>query len=403
MSAKNVGKVATLALALVWVFADAAQADKARLLEKLNANVEIQLRDVTIAEALGEIGQKAGVKLALSDEAVWKLPYGEATRLSVTLEGPLADGMTEMLNPFFMRYAVGEDEITIYPRQELEHVIGRPSTQQLELLKKMYSLRISVSPGFPQEKLVSMLAEAYGAISFFPYDIPGRAHTILQSSAGDKGSLPVTLPILLEQVGSARNTPCWYLSGPDSLNPVPVIRLVTEHDFREAQLDQVVDISFKDERADVILQRLAGWAGMELTVNTRVPSWLDRRIVVNVQNTTLRQVLRSIVSTVDGEGISFDTSANRIEIYGPKQPRKEETAAAKTKSSEGTGDGYVGKISIPMDGGRYFLEFMLRESDLTEELRKLRDEAIKDVLGQSAREEKTTEHLGEPTKPASAP
>ena len=42
--------------------------------------------------------------------------------------------------------------------------------------------------------------------------------------------------------------------------------------------------------------------------------------------------------------------------------------------------GYVGKISIPMDGGRYVIEFMLRESDLTDELRKLRQEKIKEIL-----------------------
>jgi len=385
MSAKNVGKVTPLAVAFVCVLTGYVRADKAQLLEKLNAHVEIQLKEVTITEALDEIGQKAGLKLALSDEAVWKLPYGEATRLSVTLEGPLADGMTEMLNPFFMRYAVGQDEITIYPRQELEHVIGRPNTKQLELLTKMYSGRIEVASGVSREMVVRLIKEAFGAISFFPYDVPERAHTILQTSAGDKGSLPVTLPVLLEQVGSTLTAPCWYLSQPDSLNPVPVIRLVTEHDFREAKLDQVVDISFKDERADVILQRLAGWAGMELIVRARVPSWLDRKIVVNVQNTTLRQALRNIVTAVNGEGISFNTSANRIEILGPIQPPKEEAAPGTAKSSGGAADGYVGKISIPMEGGKYFLEFMLREGDLTGELKKLRDETIKDILRGSVR------------------
>jgi len=385
MSAKNVGKVTPLAVAVVCVVIGYVRADKAQLLEKLNAHVEIQLKGVTIVEALDEIGQKAGLKLALSDEAVWKLPYGEATRLSVTLQGPLADGMTEMLNPFFMRYAVGQDEITIYPRRELEHVIGRPSTKQLELLTKMYSGRIEVASGVSREMVVRLIKEAYGAISFFPYDVPERAHAILQTSAGDKGSLPVTLPVLLEQVGSTLSRPCWYLSQPDSLNPVPVIRLVTERDFREAKLDQVVDISFKDERADVILQRLAGWAGMELIVRARVPSWLDRKIVVNVQNTTLRQALRNIVTAVNGEGISFNTSANRIEILGPIQPPKEEAAPGTAKSSGGAADGYVGKISIPMEGGKYFLEFMLREGDLTGELKKLRDETIKDILRGSVR------------------
>ncbi len=42
--------------------------------------------------------------------------------------------------------------------------------------------------------------------------------------------------------------------------------------------------------------------------------------------------------------------------------------------------GTVGKISIPMDGGRYFIEFMLRESDLTDELRQLRQQRIRQIL-----------------------
>jgi len=33
-----------------------------------------------------------------------------------------------------------------------------------------------------------------------------------------------------------------------------------------------------------------------------------------------------------------------------------------------------------MDGGKYFIEFMLRESDLTEELKKLREEKIREIL-----------------------
>jgi hypothetical protein len=391
MKAKNVGRVTPLIVALVCIFTGYVRADKARLLERLNTNIEIRLDDVTIAEALDEIGRKAGVKVALSDEAVWKLPRGEATRLSMTLEGPLADGMTEMLNAFFMRYAVGDDDITIYPRQELEHVIGRPNTQQLELLKGMYSGRIEVSPGFPQEKLVSLIRQCFGEISFFPSDVFERMHEVLQSFAGDKGSLPVTLPSLLDQVGSMHNMPCWYLSQPDSLNPVPVIRLVSERDFREARLDQVVDISFKDERVDVILQRLAGWAGMELSASSG--SWLSEKIDVSMQNVTLRQALRNIVSTLNGQIGSFNTATNQIQIYGPVPPRKVKPVPGTAKSSGGAGEGYVGKISIPMDDGKYFLEFMLREGDLTEELRKLRDETIRDVLSKSVRDAKLKEAI----------
>ncbi len=139
MSAKSFRKMVVLAVALVCVSAGYVRADKAALQEKLSKDVKIQLKDVTIVEALEGIGKKAGVKFVLSDEAVWKLPQGEATRLSVALDGPLAESMTEMLNAFFMRYAVGDEEITIYPRPELEHILGRPTAKQLHLLREIYT------------------------------------------------------------------------------------------------------------------------------------------------------------------------------------------------------------------------------------------------------------------------
>jgi len=36
-----------------------------------------------------------------------------------------------------------------------------------------------------------------------------------------------------------------------------------------------------------------------------------------------------------------------------------------------------------MDGGKYHIEFMLRESDLTEELKRLKMEKMREILGQS--------------------
>ncbi len=383
-----------IAVVIIGIATGYARADKQQLQAKLSRDVEIQLTDVTIAEALENIGHAAGVKIVLSDDAEWKLPLGEATRLSVALSGPLADSLAEMLNALFMRYAVGDDEITIYPRQELEHIIGRPSTKQLELLKIFYSVNITfedeVSPG----DVVSIIRRSIGEISFVPYYIPEVICEILSKMAIDGRSFPVTLAILLEQAGNERNTPYWYISGMDFPNQVPVIRIVDEEDFRKAVLEQVVDISFEGkraDRADVILQRLARWTGMELLVSKDDPSWLEEIIAVNMQNITLKQALRNIVSTVDGE-ISIFIDRNAMFVNGPKHRRKA-AVSAKTKSTGGAGEGYVGKISIPMDGGKYFIEFMLRESDLTEELKKLREEKIKEVIQKTASEQKLREAL----------
>jgi len=365
------------------------RADKLQLQEKLSRNVKIQLSDVTIAQALKKIGETAEVEIILSDEAVWKLPYGEATRLSVTLSGPLADSLTEMLNAFFMRYAVGDVVITIYPRQELQHILGRPTTKQLELLKAIYANPIQqYFSGHVPESINDSIGQE---IVISPIQTYSLLHSYLAELAGEEGKqkdeevrlpIPVTLAHLLNQENQEYES--WYVAGMDYPNQIPEIRVVSDIDFRQAKLDQVIDISFINERAYVILQRLAGWTGMELVVSKHDLSWLEEITVVDMQNITLKQALRNIVSSVDGE-IFIDVASDEITIEGPTRPRKE-TAPGKTKSSEGAGEGYVGKISIPMNGGQYYIEFMLRESDLTEELKKLREEKIKEVIQKTTSE-----------------
>jgi len=297
-----------------------------------------------------------------------------------------------MLSAFFMRYAVGDEQITIYPRPELEHIIGRPDARQLELLKKIYLMRITFSQGVREEVVSSFIGKSMG-VSFLPYNIPNKIYEILKASEDDKGTSPTTLAVLLEQVGTEERKPHWYISETNLLNEIPMIKMVSKEDFLQEKLDQIVDISFVDERADVILQRLAGWAGMVLTIITNEPSWLENKIAVKMQDVTLQQALQNIVHTVDGT-YEFVTGNNSVHVKGPIH-RPKTVPASKSKNTSSAEDGYVGKISIPMDGGKYFLEFMLRQSDLPKELKNFREQMIKEVLGKYVREAKLEKALEE--------
>jgi len=393
MRTKIFVRTALIVSALVFVPADLARADKPDLQARLSKSVKIELNDVTIAEALDKIGKKAGVKLVLSNEAAWKLPYGEATRLSVALDGPLAESLAEMLNIFFMRYVVGDGEITIHPRQELEHILGRPTAKQLELLRRIYTRPIrryihgaperTINIVLDQEILISPIKKS----SYFSTILSELRLDSVEPQAGEQFELAtaITLVQLLAQVG-----PRWYISEMDFPNQIPEIRIVSTNEFLEAKLNQVVDISFHDERADTIIQRLANWTGMELFISKRETSWLEETITVEMQNVKLRQAIRNVVSTVDG-GISiYNDRKKGIYVDGPVHSRipssaRRGTRPTKVKASEAGGGDYVGKISIPMDGGKYFIEFMLRERDLTDELKALRAEKMK-AMGLKERE-----------------
>ena len=411
--------------ALLFFPADFARADKPDLQARLSKNLKMELNDVTIAEALDKIGKKAGVKFVLSDEAAWKLPYGKATRLSLALDGPLAESLTEMLNAFFMRYVVGDKDVMIYPRPELEHIIGRPSARQLNILREVYTNTIGLYYGDQPQRTVN---EGLGReIIILPITVQQQINDLLRQLVGkdpiytwERGwhdkfqktvtstegkktirtqvetvrdietaglPTPVTLVQLLSQVGIENYDPQetrWYIAGTEFAEQIPEIRVVGISTFAYLNLNQKVDISYEDYPAGKMLGELANRAGVVLDIHPQA--------YVEMKNTTIKQAFQNITGMI---GAMCKIGGSRIGIDVPtkgKTPKTKTSAAARrpvpratTRRPSGGGD-YVGKISIPMDGGNYYIEFMLRESDLTEELKALRAEKMKAIVGLKERE-----------------
>jgi hypothetical protein len=410
MEARSFTKIIVVMIVSVGLFADSARADKQQLQEKLSKDISIRLSDVTISNVLESIGQKAAVKIVLSDEAVWKLPYGEATRLSVSLSGPLADSLTEMLNAFFMRYAVGEEEVTIYPRPELEHILGRPSTRQLELLKSIYTKTINVYYLGQVQKTVNEAIDEQVLIS--PIEVQSQLNIFLRKLVGKEQQLrtetiirqgrpvrvervleqepnepepaeyilptPVTLVQLLNQIivpgERYSSTTRWYISGMDFPGQTPEVHVVDQGEFRGLKLKQKIDVSYKDQRLDKIFQDLANRAGVPLVVMTG-SQLHEHTLSASMQNIEIHQAVRNIAEMA-GVECSIEDSIFLV----LRNPDRTKSRTVSRDSDKITTEGYVGKISIPMEGGKYYLEFMLRESDLTEELKKLRAEKMKQVL-----------------------
>lgn len=373
----------------------------ADIYQKLGKPIQIRLNNVTIAEALEKIGQKAGVKFVISDLAAWKLPYGKATRLSVVLNGPLADSMTEMLNAFFMRFAVGDKEITIYPRKELKHILGRPSTKQLEILQaiytrpiKLYSFddaqltikinlkkNILVMPITVQEQINDKLRQLVGEEPLYLWHAGKKAinrkaekgitaYVTLPENKIVELNIPITLVQLLEQVGVGGNIPKdteWYISRTEFAESVPEIRVVPRREFNELNFNQIIDVSYQDESLSKVLQELVSRAeGNLIASGSNINEY---NISVDMQNMTIEQAIRNVCHMTN---MRYDINAGEGTVYiiGPTKTK------GKSQSS-----GYAGKISVPMNDGEYFIEFMLREGDLTDKLKKLREEKFKEILG----------------------
>lgn len=157
--------------------------------------------------------------------------------------------------------------------------------------------------------------------------------------------------------------------------------MVNSSTFGELRRNQMIDITYRDEQLDKILQSLVNRASIQLYVQPQ--SYLhEYRLSVNMQNVPIAQAMNAIARMV-GASCEFNSSRGYMQIQGPGPKTRPTTPGPAKTTTKTAGEGYVGKISIPMDGGRYYIEFMLRESDLTEELKKLRAEKMEQVLGKS--------------------
>ncbi|MBN1359815.1 MAG: hypothetical protein JW993_04450 [Sedimentisphaerales bacterium] len=396
-------RVAT-ALTIVALLAAISAADSTAVRAKLAQDVEIELTDVTIAEALERIGRQAGVAIELSDEAVWKLPDGRQTRLSVTLEGKLAEGLEQMLNEFFLRYAVGSESVVVYPRPELRHILGRPTPRLLRLLKNVYTNKMWLSGDarsaqFTQIVINQLAGEAVTLLPLNEFEnavhvignVAERGASSEKSISSTAPKTPVTLATILEETVGGRDTVVWYITAPSFPDQPAEIHIVQRLDYSKVLFGQIVDVSFQDEEGLTVLRKLTAMANIDLEiVGEDRPwvdrSWLHRRISLDVLNVTVREALNRVTRALGGQVGSVNYERGSYEVVGPVARTFEDTSfAAATHPSERAvpaGDDYVGKISIPMGGGanRYFIEFMLRERDLPEDLRRLRAEKIREIF-----------------------
>jgi hypothetical protein len=375
MNTKTASKVA-VCIVLIWILGGPIYADELSLHEKLSQDIKIQLKDVTVAEALERIGKKAGVRIVLSDEAIWKLPQGQATRLSVMLDGPLAESLTDMLNAFFMRYAVGDEEITIYPRVELEHILGRPTPKELELLGKIYTGRLTVLRTPNIYVIMNELLDE--PVLILPLDYQRELYSIAEELARyaertEDGFTVLRSPVTLAQI-FYQSKYSWYLRWKEFPAQNPEIHFLRPSELANVRLDQIIDVCYEDKPVADILRHLGVLGGIDVSIEG---AWGEDPMSLSMQNVTVREAIRQIAST---SGASCRISGDGVYL----RPRKDEEKPAESRPST---QGYVGKISIPMEGGAYHIEFMLRESDLTGELRKMRADKIRELLGQPEKSE----------------
>jgi hypothetical protein len=294
----------------------------------------------------------------------------------------------------------------------------------LKLLKNIYTNQMSVSgevrsPSFSQALINQLAGEPVALLPLNEFQnavnvialLAERGSSLRKETSSTAPKTAVTLAAILEETVDRRTSRVWYLAGPQFPGQPAEIHIVQRFDYSKALLGQIVDVSLENEEGLAVLRKLTTLANFDLEiVGEGQPwtdgSWLHRRISLDALNVTVREALNRITVALGGQVGTVNYERASYEVVGPRAqpegglfqtPAGSNAQAESPVSTASSDDEYVGKISIHMGEGanRYFIEFMLRERDLPEGLRKLRAEKIREIFASFPDRSQTDE---EPTQ-----
>jgi len=348
--------------------ATSALFDTTGLIEQaLDEPTKITLETVKLVDAIQAVTEQTGVRIVMSAEVMGLVPQGAETVIQKVdiARVPLREGLTRLFAPLGMDWRVREDGVEVIPKEAIACLGRAPTWGELQLLSEL----AATSPGLDEAAL-------------------GRLQSKVQFQVPETGGTWLTLSAAIRSVGAGPGDEvltaacnklgwAWCLSGERLL-----ITSIGEHVRR--RLQQPVSLRMNNRPLFDVLSAVSGSAGVPVRVEpgtlTTLPINLQRNFSLNVQQQSVEQVLDSIAAytglgyMVGPDGVMF----YRPELRGGGESRAMEPAAAQT-ATPSSSNPYVGKVVVPLPDGRS-MEWLIRASELPEDLRQMREQDIQEVI-----------------------
>ncbi|MFH1747626.1 MAG: hypothetical protein ABIG44_11340 [Planctomycetota bacterium] len=101
---------------------------------------DVRITRQPIRAALTQLGEQTGLRFTFDEHALEFMPYGERTRINVTVQGiALRQGLRRMLDGIGLTMRVVDDKVHIEPAPVLERLGRRLSIEEVQLLQMLES------------------------------------------------------------------------------------------------------------------------------------------------------------------------------------------------------------------------------------------------------------------------
>jgi len=356
-----------MALIHVWMMFVAGGAapflDTRGLIEQALAEpTKITLENIKLVDAIAVVAEQTGVRIVMTPDVMQLVPMGPDTLIQKVdiAHLPLSDGLTRLFGPLGMTWVVRGDGVEVIPKEAILCLGRTPTWPELETLSELSEMQ----PGLDQAALAKLQARVQ-----FQLPIP-NAWGILSDALRNVGAGPGD---------EVMNVACAGMGWGWCLSDRRIVVSPLEQLMRR-RLQQPISLRMNNRPLFDVMKAVGAPVGvavrMEPGALTSLPVQMQRNFSLNVQQQPVEQVLDTIAAYT---GLGYLVAPDGVMFYRPESRGLEPKVAESTGSPPGPADPIMAKMVIPLEGGKS-VEWLIRRSELPEDLRQMREQDIEAVI-----------------------
>jgi hypothetical protein len=323
--------------------------------QALDEPARITLENVTLAAAIDQISEQTGVRVVMRPEVMALAPKGEATVINkVDIANlPLREGLRRLFPPLGMSFDVRDDHVEVLPHPALARMMRAPTWAELDTLAWLGGIQ----PGIDDEHLDALrLRLQFQVADPNAWKALERAMQNVRAGPGDE--------VLTVAAGTLGWT--WVISDRS-------IQVLSAEQLIDSRLQQRIDLRLRDRTLFDVMQSVGSAVGVRVQVEPgalqALPPQVQKNFQLDVRNRSAAQAFDEISAYT---GLGYLIGPEGVLFYRGVDSKGAPITLA---SSPGAGDPYVGKVIIDLGDGKSF-EWLIRRSELPEDLREMREREI---------------------------
>jgi len=331
----------------------ASAGNAADLQRALDKPVSLTVSDAPIGDVFARLTAATGVKFEIDPQTFARLPYGEQTRLAVTLKNvTLRKALSPMLAAQALHWTIDGPKIRIVPAEALLRMCRRADYEELKVLGAILTTKLQ--PTAKAGIVIRQLRKATGSnelsISF------GVATDKHAAFARAERVLPATGADWLDALCRGQGW-TWYLRGDE-------IVIIPQGEQVARQLQRQVSLKYQGARLVTVLLDLARQGRVRLAMTAGVMNYLPPETRENFNLVMSEATIAQALEVISGAtGLVFTTTAEgiRVEASDSLKARYEQRAKPRRRVR------FFVKMSIPASDGTA-IEVFLTPDELPADL-----------------------------------